>query len=146
VDNANVVFTNVSQTFTPQQTFGSIKGKIRTAAGTSDTLDVSTASTSDCGGTVLYTSTGTGSPSVITVTLPNSATVPCSIALEQGSTGRVVTVCATAGCGNGVSSTAPQNPQGFTGTFNGAGAVIGLFVDTNVGGTAAHYVLTGNGQ
>jgi hypothetical protein len=138
VDNANAVFTNVAQTFTPQQTFGSVKGKIRTAAGTSDTLDVSTANTSDCGGTVLYTSTGTGSPSVVTVTLPNNSTVPCSMALEQGSTGRIVLAAAS-----GASFT---SVHGFTGSFNGAGAVIGLFVDTNVGGTAAHYVLTGDGQ
>jgi hypothetical protein len=139
--NANAVFTNVAQTFGPQQTFGSTKGRIRTQSSTSDTLDVSTASTSDCGGTVLYTAT-----TPVTVTLPATGTVPCSMALEQGAGGRVVPVCATTGCGNGAGSTSPQNPNGFTGSFNGAGAVIGLFIDTNVGGSAAHYVLTGNGQ
>jgi hypothetical protein len=141
IANSNAVFTNVAQTFGPQQTFGSTKGRIRTQSSTSDTLDVSTASTSDCGGTVLYTST-----TPVTVTLPATGTVPCSMALEQGAAGRVVPVCATTGCGNGAGSTSPQNPNGFTGSFNGAGAVIGLFIDTNVGGSAAHYVLTGNGQ
>jgi hypothetical protein len=137
--NANAPFTNAPQTWGPQQTFGSTKGAIRTQANANDTLDVSTASTSDCGKKVLYTNTG-----IVTVTLPNNATVPCSIALEQGTTaGRVVPVCATTGCGNGGGSTSPQNTHGFTGTFNAATATIYLDVDTNVGGTSAHYVLTG---
>jgi hypothetical protein len=146
VANANAVFTNVAQTFTPQQSFGSVKGHIRTASGTSDTLDVSTASTSDCGGTVLYTSTGTGTPPVVTVTLPSTATVPCVVALRQKNSARVLPVCGTAGCGNGTGTTTPSNPQGFTGTYNAVDATIGVDVDANSGGSAAHWVLTGNGQ
>jgi hypothetical protein len=143
VPNANAMFTNVSQTITAHQTFtGGGRTKIRTQSGASDTLDTSTANTSDCGNDVLYTST-----TQVTVTLPATGTPPCKINLEQGtSSGRVVPVCAVAGCGNGGGSTSPQNPQGFTGTFNGATATITVGIDANAGGSAAHWVLTGNGQ
>lgn len=133
IANSAAVYSNVAQTFGPQQIFGSVKGKLRTQSSASDTLDTSTASTSDCGGTVLYTNTNT-----VTVTLPASGTPPCSIALEQGSTGRVALATASGATFTSV--------HGFTGTFNGAGAIIGLFMDTNVGGSAAHYVLTGDAQ
>jgi hypothetical protein len=133
IANANAPFTNVSQTWGPQQTFGSTKGKIRTQSSASDTLDTSTGATSDCGGTVLYTSNVP-----ITVTLPTTGSPPCSMALEQGSTGRIM--LANAG------SPPFTSVHGFTGSFNGAGAIIGLFMDTNVGGSAAHYVLTGDAQ
>jgi hypothetical protein len=141
--NANAVFTNVAQTFTAHQIFtGGGRTKLRTQSNASDTLDTSTASTSDCGGKVLYTNTGT-----VTVTLPATGAAPCPIELEQGTTGgRVVPVCATAGCGNGGGSTSPQNSHNFTGTFNAATAKITVDIDTNVGGSAAHWVMTGDAQ
>jgi hypothetical protein len=134
VANANAPFTNVAQTWIPQQTFGSIKGKIRTQASTSDTLDTSTNPGSDCGGTVLYTSTTN-----VTVTMPATGTPPCSIALEQGATGGRIVLAVASGA-------TLTSAHGFTGSFNSKGAIIGLFMDTNVGGSAADYVLTGDAQ
>ena len=133
VDNPNAVFTNVAQTFSPQQTFGSVRGQQRTTNNTTDTLDASSASTSDCGGSVIYTAT-----TQITVTLPATAVVPCIVALQQASTGRVVTQ--STGSGTVVS------PHNYTGTFNAAHSVIGVWADKNSGGVSAEWVLTGEGQ
>lgn len=138
VDNANAVFTNVAQTFTQQQIFGSVRGRVRTTSSNTDTLDVSSASTSDCGGTVQYTGTGTGSPAAVTVTAPATAVLPCDIALKQMNTGRVVVVAA--------SGATVGNPHGFTGTFNAPKSVIWLTANTNAGGVAADYSITGDGQ
>jgi hypothetical protein len=138
VANANAVFTNVAQTFTQQQIFGSVRGHVRTTSSNTDTLDVSSASTSDCGGTVQYTGTGTGTPAVVTVTAPATAVLPCDIALKQLNTGRVV-VAAASGATVG-------NPHGFTGTFNAPKSVITLSANTNAGGVAADYSIIGDGQ
>jgi hypothetical protein len=142
IANSNAVFTNVAQTFTAHQIFtGGGRTKLRTQSSATDTLDTSTTNTSDCGGKVLYTST-----TPVTVTLPATGTAPCPIEMEQGSTGRVQPVCATTGCGNGAGSTTPQSPHNFTGTFNNPTAKITVDIDTNVGGSAAHWVLSGDAQ
>jgi hypothetical protein len=134
IPNSNAVYANLPQTFTAHQIFtGGGRTKLRTQASTTDTLDTSTANTSDCGNKVLYTSTTT-----VTVTLPITGPAPCPIQLEQGSTGRIVL--------SNAGTPAFTSVHGFTGSFNGAGAVITVDIDTNVGGSAAHYVLTGDAQ
>jgi hypothetical protein len=136
VDNANAVFTNNSNTFSQPQTFSAGgRSAQRSTNATSDTLLAT-----DCGNWVYYTAT-----TQVTVTLPATFTPPCSVNVEEASTGRVVFVCATTGCGQGGTSTTPQNTHGFTGTFNQPTATVQVYVDVNSGGTAAHWVLIGDG-
>jgi hypothetical protein len=137
VNNANAVFTNVPQTFSSQQIFGSTIGTQNNQSGTSYTLCLNSAQSgcaaigSDCGKTVYFTSS-----SPITVTLPNNFPVPCTVQLEQGGTGQITTVAASG-------ATGPSNPRNFTKTF-APYAVITVFVDTN-SGVNAHWILTGDG-
>ena len=136
VPSANAAYLNVANTWPAYQTFtGGGQATPRVVSGTSDTLVAS-----DCGKWVYYSST-----TQVTVTLPNNLTPVCAVNLEQGNTGRVVTVCGTTGCGRDASSTSPQSPHGYTGTYNQPTARITVFVDVNSGGSAAHWVLDGNG-
>jgi hypothetical protein len=135
VDNANAAFGNVALTWTAQQIFGPIRGHHRSVnAGTTDTLDTSGTTTSDCGGTVEYNVTAT-----MTVTAPATGAVDCTIGLVQLGAGRVVPSAASGG-------TILPNPHGYTGTFSAANAEIFLQLIQNSGGSAAQYLLTGDGQ
>ncbi len=127
VDNANAPFTNAAQTWTGQQTFSSVIGTQNNQSGTTYSLV-----SADCGKPVYFTNA-----LPITVTLPNSLLVGCTIALEQGGAGQITVV-------PGAGATGPSNPHSYTKTF-AQSAVIGLAVDTNSGGSAAHWVLTGDG-
>jgi hypothetical protein len=123
VTNANAVFTNVAQTFSAAQTFGSTIGSQNNqTTGTGYTLQLS-----DCGKTI-YVTVGVA----FTITTLNTLPVGCTIAVEQGGAGQVTI------------SGSPLNPHNFTKTF-AQGAIIGLYVDANSGGSSAHYVLTGDG-
>jgi hypothetical protein len=126
VNNANAVYANVAASFTAQMTFASTLGTQNNQSGTSYTL-----ASTDCGKTVYFTSS-----SAITVTLPNSLSVPCTIQLEQGGTGQITTVAASG-------ATGPSNPRNFTKTF-AQYSVITVFVDTN-SGVNGHWILTGDG-
>jgi hypothetical protein len=90
-----------------------------------------TLAATDCGKTVVITNA-----SAITLTTLNSIPAGCAIAVEQGGAGQI-----TVANGSGATLTSAHS---YTKTFNAAGAIIGLFVDTN-SGTNAHYVLTGDG-
>jgi hypothetical protein len=127
VDNANVVFTNVAQIWPAQQTFGSTIGSQNNqTTGSSYTLQLS-----DCGKTVYVTVSGS-------FTITTNATLPvgCTIAVEQGGAGQV-------SIANGSGAT-KHNAHGFNNTF-GQYAIIGLYVDTNSGGSAADFIITGDG-
>lgn len=117
---------SVDQTWTGTQTFGPVVGTINTQSGTTYTL-----AASDCGKTILFTS-----GSAITLTTLNSLSAGCAIAVEQGGAGQV-----TIANGSGATS---HSAHSFTKTF-AQYAIIGLFVDTNAGGTAADIIITGDG-
>jgi len=113
-------------TWTGAQSFGEVVGTVSTQAGTSYT-----SAATDCGTTVLFTSS-----SPVTVTTLNSLPVGCSIAIEQGGAGQV-----TIAAGTGATQ---HSAHSYTKTY-GQYAILGLFVDTNVGGSAADIIITGDG-
>ena len=115
-----------ANTWTGPQTFGEVIGTVSTQAGASYTLTAS-----NCGTTILFTNS-----SPVTVTTLNSLPVGCSIGIEQAGAGQV-----TIAAGTGATQHSAHN---FTKTF-GQYAIIGLFVDTNSGGSAADIIITGDG-
>lgn len=119
-------FLDGNNTWSGTQTFGPSLGTVSTQAGTSYTL-----SASDCGTTLRFTNS-----SAATVTTLNSLPVGCAIAIQQAGSGQVAI---TAG-----SSATQHSSHSFTKTF-GQYAILGLFVDTNAGGTAANIIITGDG-
>ena len=90
-----------------------------------------TVAATDCGTTILFTSS-----SAITLTTLNSLPAGCSIAVEQGGSGQVTIVA-----GSGATQ---HSAHSFTKTY-GQYAILGLFVDTNIGGVAADVIITGDG-
>jgi hypothetical protein len=124
---ATLPLLNGTNTWSGTQTFGTTVGTINTQSGTTYTL-----AASDCGKTILFTSA-----SAVTLTTLNSLSAGCAIAVEQGAAGQI-----TVANGSGATLTSAHS---YTKTFNAVGAIIGLFVDTNSGGSAAHFVLTGDG-
>src|SRR6266700_2653579 len=116
IDNANAPFLNVAQTWTATQTFGAVVGSQNNQSGTTYTL-----AATDCGKTVYFTNAG-----AITLTTLNSLPVGCTIAIEQGGAGQITIT-------NGAGATF-NSPDGYTKTF-AQWAIIGLYVDTNSGGS-----------
>lgn len=116
-----------SNTWSGTQTFGPVVGTVSTQSGTTYTLTAT-----DCGTTILFTSA-----SAITLTTLNSLPPGCAIAIEQAGAGQV-----TIADGTGA---AHHSPHGFSKTY-GQYAILGLFVDTNAGGSAADYIITGDGS
>jgi hypothetical protein len=108
------------------QTFGTVIGTILTATGTSHTL-----SASECGTTILFTNSA-----AITVTTLASLPAGCAIALEQGGVGQITIVA-----GSGATQ---HSAHGYTKTY-GQYAILGLFVDTNAGSSAADFIISGDG-
>jgi hypothetical protein len=115
-----------ANTWVATQTFGPVVGAVSTQSGTTYAL-----SANDCGTTIRFTSA-----TAVTVTTYAAAVVGCAVAIEQASAGQVTIA-------NGSGATL-NSFDSFSKTA-GQWAIIGLFVDSNVGGTAAHYVLTGRG-
>jgi hypothetical protein len=115
-----------ANTWAATQTFGPVIAAISTQGVTTYTLTAN-----DCGTTIRFTSATT-----VTVTTYSSAVVGCAIAIEQGGAGQVTIA-------NGAGATM-NSLDNFTKTA-GQWAIIGLLVDINIGGSAAHYVLTGRG-
>jgi hypothetical protein len=115
-----------NNTWSGTQTFGPVVGSISTQGGTTYTL-----AATDCGTTVKFTNS-----SAITVTTVNSLPAGCAIALEQSGTGQITIVA-----GSGATQHSARN---FTKSY-GQYAILGLFVDGNVGGTAANFIITGDG-
>lgn len=120
-------FIALPWTWPGAQTFGPVVG------GTNDQTTATTyvLTASDCGKTIL-SSTGAG----LTITTLNSLVVGCAIAIVQQGSAQV-----TIANGSGATMASAHS---FTKTF-GQWATIGLFVDSNSGGSAAHFVLTGDG-
>lgn len=119
-------FLDGSNYWSGTQTFGSVVGTVTSRSSTAYTL-----AASDCGTTLLFTSN-----SPITLTTLRSLPVGCAIAIAQGGVGQV-TIAVGAG-------TTHHSARGYTKTF-GQYAILGLFVDVNVGGTAADIIITGDG-
>lgn len=115
-----------SNAWSGTQTFGSVVGAVTTQSGTSYTL-----AATDCGTTILFTNSA-----AVTLTTLNTLPAGCAIALEQAGGGSVTV---TAGTG-----TTQHSAHGYTRTY-GLYAILGVFVDTNSGGTAADYIITGDG-
>lgn len=99
---------------------------VATKTGTTYTLLAS-----DSGKTLRFTNA-----SPITVTCPNSLPIGFEVNILQAGTGQVTCL---AGSGASV-----QNAHSYVKTY-GLNAMIGLAVDINTGGAAAHYVLVGDG-
>lgn len=119
-------FLDGANTWSGTQTFGTVLGTVATQTGTTYTLQAS-----DCGKTVRFTN-----GSAITVTTLNSLSAGCAIALLQAGAGQI-TVAAGAGA-------TQLSAHAYTKTF-GQGAILGLFVDVNSGGSAANFIITGDG-
>jgi hypothetical protein len=119
-------FLDGNNSWSGTQSFGPVIGTVSTQTGTSYTL-----APTDCGTTIVFTNS-----SAITVTTLNSVPVGCAIAIEQAGSGQV-----TIAAGSGATQESSHN---FTKTF-GQYAILGLFVDTNSGGSAADYIITGDG-
>lgn len=120
--------TGQTLAWTAPQTFGVISGSIinvTTQGGTSYTL-LST----DCGTRIVFTSN-----SAVTVTMPNSLVVGCSVSIVQYGTAKVSVTAASGG--------ALRSGHSFTGTA-AQYSKIDVTVDTNVGGAAANWTLTGD--
>jgi hypothetical protein len=118
-------FLDGSNTWSGRQTFGSVIGTVSTQSGTSYVL-----AASDCGTTIRFTSA-----SPIGLATSNSLPAGCAIGIEQAGGGQITI--------NAVTGTALHSPHGYTKTF-GIYAILGLFVDSNVGGTAS-FIITGDG-
>lgn len=121
-----IPYLDGTNTWSGVQTFGTVLGSQNAQSGITYTL-----AAADCGKTVYFTNA-----SAITLTVPNSIGANCSVAVEQAGTGQVTI---TAGAGATVVSA-----HSYTKTF-GQWALVGLYVDSNAGGSAAHYVLSGDG-
>lgn len=119
-------FIALAWTWTGGQTFGKVIGGTSTQSGTTYTL-----AATDCGTTIIFTSA-----SAITLTTLNSLVVGCAIAIEQGGAGQI-----TLANGSGATS---HSAHSYTKTF-AQYAIIGLFVDTNSGGSSADFIITGDG-
>lgn len=119
-------FLDGNNTWSGTQTFGPVVGAVSTKNGTTYTLTAT-----DCGTTIIFTNA-----SAVTVTTLNSLPSGCAIAIEQAGTGQV-SISAGAGA-------TQHSSHNFTKTF-GQYAILGLFVDTNAGGAAANYIITGDG-
>ena len=119
-------FLDGGNTWSGTQAFGPVVGAVSTQSGTTYTL-----AATDCGTTILFTN---ASPS--TVTTLNSLPSGCAIAIEQTGAG---TVTITAGTG-----ATQHSAHNFTHTY-GQYAVLGLFVDVNSGGSAANFIISGDG-
>ncbi|RWA64662.1 hypothetical protein [Mesorhizobium sp.] len=119
-------FLDGGNTWSGTQIFGPVVGAVTTKSGTSYTL-----AAIDCGTTILFTSN-----SAITLTTLNSLPAGCAVAVEQGGSGQVTV-------NTGVGAT-QHSAHSFTKTY-GQYAILGLFVDGNVGGSAANVIITGDG-
>jgi len=86
----------------------------------------------DCGTEIVVTVSSTAA-----VTLPNTGVIGCQVSIVQGGSAKV-TAAVTAG-GSLV------NPHLFTGTY-GQGSVITVQVTANSGGSAAQWLLGGDGS
>jgi hypothetical protein len=119
-------FLDGSNSWSGTQSFGPVIGKVTAQSGTTYSL-----AASDCGTTILFTNS-----SAITVTTFSSLPVGCAVAIEQAGAGQV-TIAAGAGA-------TQHSAHNFTKTYSQY-AILGLFVDTNVGGSAADIIITGDG-
>lgn len=126
---ANVPLLSTANQWGNTQTFLTIGGYL--APVTVDASTLRTLSSTDCGTFIKFTSA-----SAVTVTLPNSLAIGCQVAIEQSGAGAVTPTAA--------SGATLRNAHTFTKTF-GPGAVIGVTIDANSGGSAAAYVMTGDG-
>ena len=128
VSSSSVALLNQTQTWTGPQTFGMTFPTIVTESSTSHLF-------TECGEYVYFTNAAP-----ITATPPNTLAVGCSIGIIQGGAGRVAVV--NGGTGNATYI----SPFGYTGTSGTPGAIIGLLIVGNSGGSAASGVLTGTGS
>lgn len=109
---------------------------VPSVSGTSCTLSTGSGgcsgnSTGDCGTFLTFTAS-----SAVTVTLPNSLPVGCQVALEQNGSGQV-----TLSAGSGATLNSAHSYVATAAQYS----VIGVTVNANSGGSAAVYILTGDG-
>ena len=119
-------FLDGSNQWSGTQTFGPVVGAVSTQTGTTYTL-----AATDCGTTILFTNA-----SAVSVTTLATLPAGCAIAIDQAGAGQV-----TIAAGTGATQHSAHN---YTKTY-GEYAILGLFVDTNSGGSAADVIITGDG-
>ena len=124
---ATIPLLNGTNTWSGTQTFGTTISSINAQSGTTYTL-----AATDCGKTLLFTSA-----SAVTLTTLNSLPAGCYLNIEQGGAGAVTV--------SGGSGATLHSAHSYTKT-SAQYSLIGLFVDTNSGGTSADYILYGDGQ
>jgi hypothetical protein len=125
-------------TFTGTVIFNSAIAAVATQSGTSCTLSGTGSSgcsgnaTGDCNIAIRFTAS-----TAVTVTVPDNLPAGCSVPMKQVGAGKVSLVA-------GSGATFNTQPHGYSGTY-GVNAWIDMFVDTNVGGSAATFDLIGDG-
>jgi hypothetical protein len=117
--------TNV---FSGKNTFAEVVGAGTTQSGTTYTL-----AQTDCGTQVSFSNAAT-----VTVTIPATLILNCTVALTQTGAGQVVVT------GTAVTAATLHSFDGFTKTA-GQWATIGININSNAGGSSAVAVLTGRG-
>jgi hypothetical protein len=119
-------FLDGNNAWSGTQTFGPVVGSVTTRTSATYAL-----AATDCGTTILFNSSAS-----VTVTTLNSLPAGCAIAIEQGGAGQVVIAA-----GSGATQ---HSAHGYTKTY-GQYAILGIFVDSNAGGSAANVIITGDG-
>jgi hypothetical protein len=120
-----------ANTFTPLQTFGPWLGAVNNQSG-AYTFQAGTTSASDCGKTINETSA-----TAVNVTTIATMPIGCHVYVFQAGAGQVSIV-------NGSGAT-QSSAYGYNGTY-AQYALVDLYVNANVGGSAANYVIRGDGS
>lgn len=123
---ATIPLLNGNNTLSGTWTLGTTLSSTNSQSGTTYTL-----AATDCGKTILFTS-----GSAVTVTTLNSISVGCYINILQGGAGQI-----TIANGSGATS---HSAHAYTKTY-AQYSMIGLFVDANSDGSAADFIILGDG-
>lgn len=139
-DPAAIAYTNCVQIWSAKQTFRSVVGSLGNASSgvpegviiSATAYTLNSGSESDCGRDLIFIA-----DTSVTLTTDPTAPVGCHISITQAGLGTVTIVD-----GGGATHVSRLN---FTATA-GQYALLGLGVYQNVGGSAAVYLLSGDGQ
>jgi hypothetical protein len=118
-----------ANTWTAAQTFAEVLSTVSTQSGTTYTL-----ANSDCGTEIAFSSS-----SAVTVTIPATLPVGCNVSMVQTGTAKVSVN------GSAVTPATLHSAHSYTGTF-AQWSVIGINIESNVGGSSAIAVLIGDGS
>lgn len=109
-------------------TLGTVLGNVTTQSGTTYTL-----AATDCGTTVRFSAA-----TAVTITIPATLPVKCSIGMEQAGAGQLAVN------GSAVTPATLHSAHSYIHSF-AQWAIIGIFIESNSGGSAAVAIFTGDG-